>query len=178
MGARAPKTDYVGPPLPTPQNTNIVYLMASIVCDDRFSELPYDIGQKILSCLNLKERATSCLVLRNWYHMITSLDYRKFVQTSPSNISQICTNISFNQILLEFCRTCSALRTVIKVAADNTTLTEIYLFVPISSAFFKFSPAVFDSRLLTVVHLKLCEINGNAIKEFPCLKEIHFYLRA
>ncbi|KAG5604305.1 hypothetical protein H5410_025797 [Solanum commersonii] len=44
--------------------------------------LPYDISEKILSFLNLKHRATTCLVSRNWHHMIKSLDDHKFVQTN------------------------------------------------------------------------------------------------
>ncbi|WMV37876.1 hypothetical protein MTR67_031261 [Solanum verrucosum] len=76
-------------------------------------------------------------------------------------------------ICLDFCGKCSTLFTVIKLDADYNT-TEIYLLLPTSSAFFKVSPIVFKSKLLSVLHLKLCEINENDIKELPCLKENRF----
>ncbi|KAG5604322.1 hypothetical protein H5410_025814 [Solanum commersonii] len=147
--------------------------MASIVCDDILSELPNDIGLNILSCLNLKERATACFVSRNWHYMITSLDNRKFVRTHHDS-HKYCGYCYRDK--LESCINCHTLRPIIvKLASDNTTITEFYLLVPITLLYFQFSLAVFESRLLTVLHLKYCRIDENDIKNIiPCLKEIYF----
>lgn len=69
--------------------------MASIACDELFSEIPHDISQKILSCLTLKQRAISSLVSKNWYHMITWLDDDKFVQIHRINRYCHWTNVPF-----------------------------------------------------------------------------------
>lgn len=53
-------------------------------------------------------------------------------------------------------------------------VTEFYLFVPTSSAFFQFSPEVFESRLLTVLYLIYCNIDEDDSQEFHCLKKIYF----
>ncbi|KAG5604313.1 hypothetical protein H5410_025805 [Solanum commersonii] len=137
-----------------------------------FSNLPNDIGLKILYCLNLKERATACVVSRNWHDMITSLDDHKFVQTHSAN--KYCRYCYRDK--LASCRNCHTLRPIIvKLASDNTTITEFYLLVPITLLYFPFSLEVFESRLLTVLHLKYCHIDENDIKNiFPCLKEMYF----
>ncbi|WMV28609.1 hypothetical protein MTR67_021994 [Solanum verrucosum] len=147
--------------------------MASIVCDDILSELPNDIGLKILYCLNMKERATACVVSRNWNDMITSLDDHKFVQTHHDS-HKYCRYCYRDK--LASCRNCHTLRPIIiKLASDNTSITEFYLLVPITLLYFPFSLEVFESKLLTVLHLKYCHIDENDIKHiFLCLKEMYF----
>ncbi|XP_027772751.1 uncharacterized protein LOC114077224 [Solanum pennellii] len=147
--------------------------MASIVCDEMFSELPYDIIHKILYSLTLKERATACLVSKNWHYMITSLDDCKFVKIQYDS-HKYCAYCYRDK--LESCRNCGTLRPIIvRLAADNTTITEFYLLVPFTLLYLHFTLEVFDSRLLTVLHLKYCHIDENAINNiFPCLKEMYF----
>lgn len=126
--------------------------MASIACDELFLELPHDISQKILSCLTLKQRAISSLVSKNWHHMITSLDDEKFVQIHRINRYCHWTNVPF-------CINCYSPHPVItKHAADNTTLLELYLFIPSCSVFIMLSSVILESRLLTVLHLKGCAV--------------------
>jgi len=81
----------------------------------------------------------------------------------------------YKHVRLEFCgKYFSNLPVIVKLAADNTILTEFYLFVPTSSAFFKFSPEDFESRLLTVLYLIYCSIDEDDSKEFHCLKGLYF----
>lgn len=57
---------------------------------------------------------------------------------------------------------------------DNTTLTIFYLFVPTFSAFFQFSPKVFQLRLLTVLHLKcMCTCTKLQVLSVNCANIPH-----
>jgi len=94
-----------------------------------FSELSND--------LNLKQRATTCIVSKKWHQMIKSLDDRKFVQIQCAS-RYSCAKSSRN--FFKF-------HPVVKFATDNTNLTEFYFLVPDSGIFY-FSFKKLESRLL------------------------------
>ncbi|XP_059277947.1 uncharacterized protein LOC132032197 [Lycium ferocissimum] len=143
--------------------------MASIASDHGIlSELPYDIRQKILSCLTLRQRAIASLVSRNWRHMIASLDDHKLVQTNSTKI-----NCGYCYRYYSYCRCSYRVKPVIKLAADNMSFTECYLFV--RNSLFYMSTDMLESSLLTVLHLKgYCNMEYiGEIKEMSSLKEIY-----
>ncbi|KAG5604328.1 hypothetical protein H5410_025820 [Solanum commersonii] len=118
---------------------------------------------RVIEYLNLKQRATTCIVSKKWNQMIKSLDDRKFLQIQCAS-RYSCAKSSRNFVKFH---------PVVKFATDNTNLTEFYFLVPDSGIFY-FSFKKLESRLLTVLHLKCCTINENNFSWFPSMKEICF----
>nr|XP_033517436.1 uncharacterized protein LOC117281690 [Nicotiana tomentosiformis] len=102
--------------------------------------------------------------------MITSFNDRNFAQTRSTN--RYCA-FCYRNFSLVCCEICFGLHPVFKLAADDSFI-EFYLFVPRTHASFNLSPAILESRLLTVLHLKGYVFEEKNFEELPSLKEIYF----
>ncbi|XP_049404386.1 uncharacterized protein LOC125867836 [Solanum stenotomum] len=148
--------------------------------DKIFPEFPEDIIQKILSCVTLKQRPTVSLVSKKWRQIIESLDDNlNLVQTHSENIT--CGYCGYSHLYPHASCVCSDtdlyhVDPFIKLAADNISCKELYLFVPPNFRYCA-SPEILDSKFLTVLHMK-GNCNMNIIREFnvmPSLKELYFH---
>ncbi|KAK4715736.1 hypothetical protein R3W88_014074 [Solanum pinnatisectum] len=148
--------------------------------DKIFSEFPEDIIHKILSCVTLKQRPTVSLVSKKWRQTIKSLDENlNLVQTHFKKIA--CGYCSSSHLYPHASCVCSDtdlyhVDPFIKLAADNISFKELYLFIPLNFRYCA-SLEILDSRFLTVLHIK-GNCNMNIIREFdvmPSLKELYLH---
>ncbi|KAK4721961.1 hypothetical protein R3W88_012194 [Solanum pinnatisectum] len=148
--------------------------------DQLFSKLLEDIIEKILSCVTLKQRPTVSLVSKKWRQIIKSFnDDLNLVHTYSAKIA--CGYYGSSQLDRHASCLCSDIDfyhvdPFIKLAADNLSFKELYLFIPPN---FKYcvSPGILDSKFLTVLHIK-GNCNMNVIQKFnvmPSLKELYFH---
>ncbi|KAG5604353.1 hypothetical protein H5410_025845 [Solanum commersonii] len=152
--------------------------------DKIFPEFPEDIIQKILSCVTLKQRPTVSLVSKKWRQIIESLDDNlNLVQIHSENItygycgyshlyphaSCVCSDTDLYQV-----------DPFIKLAADNISFKELYLFIPpnFSSAFTKID--LFTSTKLQLLHIDSTYVPDSfphdVCSTFPSLKSLSLQL--
>ncbi|XP_049364712.1 uncharacterized protein LOC125829541 [Solanum verrucosum] len=148
--------------------------------DQIFSKLPEDIIEKILSCVTLKQRPIVSLVSKKWQQIIKSFnDDLNLVHKYSSKIA--CGYCGSSQLDRHASCLCSDtdlyhVDPFIKLAADNISFKELYLFIPPTFRYCA-SPGILDSKFLTILHIK-GNCNMNIIRKFnvmPSLKELYFH---
>ncbi|KAK4715735.1 hypothetical protein R3W88_014073 [Solanum pinnatisectum] len=148
--------------------------------DQIFSKLPEEMVEKILSCVTLKQRPTVSLVSKKWRQIIKPFnDDLNLVQTYSAKIA--CGYCGSSQLYRHASCLCSDTNRYhvdpfIKLASDNMSFKELYLFIPPNFRYCA-SPGIIDSKFLTVLHIK-GNCNMNIIRKFnvmPSLKELYFH---
>ncbi|XP_049365945.1 uncharacterized protein LOC125830814 [Solanum verrucosum] len=148
--------------------------------DQIFSKLPEEIIEITLSCVTLKQRPTVSLVSKKWQQIIKSFkDDLNLVQTYSAKIA--CGYCGSSQLYRHASCLCSDTNRYhvdpfIKLASDNMSFKELYLFIPPNFRYCA-SPGIIDSKFLTVLHIK-GNCNMNIIRKFnvmPSLKELYFH---
>uniref|UniRef100_M1BDH1 F-box family protein n=1 Tax=Solanum tuberosum TaxID=4113 RepID=M1BDH1_SOLTU len=163
--------------------SSTMFVMAADTLSDSdqiFSKLPEDIIEKILSYVTMKQRPIVSLISKKWQQIIKSFnDDLNLVHKYSAKIA--CGYCGSSQLDRHASCLCSDtdlyhVDPFIKLAADNISFKELYLFIPPTFRYCA-SPGILDSKFLTILHIK-GNCNMNIIRKFnvmPSLKELYFH---